>query len=571
MRLHTFRVGVLMTLAATFPSARAAGVQYVEAQPLAKAITTAPRPVAGGTLKVPLITWGADAATIVANGGATTAAGSPMAAEKLQVELFKEDDFTKQLQGYVEGKTPFLRGTLGMVNQAAELLSKPGLEPVVVYQLSWSSGGDTMTVRAGVEKPRDLLGKTVVLQRYGPHVDYLDRLLRDAGLSFSDVKVRWVAELTAPPTPAASAVDPAAAMRADGTVDAVMVISPDAAALTSGGVGTGAEDSVKGAHVLLSTKTADRVIADVYAVRRDWFDAHKDEVRRFVHALFLGQEKLEALKADKAKRKAEYEKALQSAASILLGSPQATADVEGLLGDCTLVGYPGNTAFFGETEIRNFQRMTRDIQDALMKLGLIARAVPLSQAKWDYAQMALGLTNTAGANVPRFETAKVEQALSKRAQAGGKAAEQGVLFEFEIHFKPNQSDFSSADYANDFERAVDLSSTYGGAVVEIVGHADPLAYLKQKKAGATEDVLKRVEQSNKNLSLQRANGVRDGLLRYAHDKGYTLDPSQFAVAGYGFSKAVYPQPQNEQEWLANMRVSFRIISVEAEMSTFERP
>ena len=50
-----------------------------------------------------------------------------------------------------------------------------------------------------------------------------------------------------------------------------MAISPDALKLTSNGtVGTGSEGSVKGARMLLSTKTASRIIADVYAVRKDY-------------------------------------------------------------------------------------------------------------------------------------------------------------------------------------------------------------------------------------------------------------------------------------------------------------
>jgi hypothetical protein len=66
------------------------------------------------------------------------------------------------------------------------------------------------------------------------------------------------------------------AFAADDKLDAVMAISPDALKLTSNGtVGTGSEGSVKGAHMLLSTKTASRIIADVYAVRKDYFDTHR--------------------------------------------------------------------------------------------------------------------------------------------------------------------------------------------------------------------------------------------------------------------------------------------------------
>ena len=81
------------------------------------------------------------------------------------------------------------------------------------------------------------------------------------------------------------------------SIDAVMcIIAPDGLMLTAGGkVGTGAEGSVKGAKILLTTKTASRVIADVYAVRKDYLDANRDKVQRFVHALMKGQEQLQDL------------------------------------------------------------------------------------------------------------------------------------------------------------------------------------------------------------------------------------------------------------------------------------
>ncbi len=566
MRLSSLRkIGLLVLLPAAALPLRAGSVRYVDAKPLASVVTARRGPVKSGTLRLPLITWGADIATIAANGGRKTAKGSPLAAEGLAVELFREDDFTEQLKKYITGGTPFLRGTLGMVNQAVELFAKdPALQPVVIYQLSWSTGGDTLTVRSSIKRPADLKGKTIVLQRYGPHVDYLDRILRDAGLRFSDVKVKWVSQLTLPPEATNAAVDPASAMRADPSVDAVMVISPDAFALTSGGkVGTGAEDSVKGAHILLSTKTASRVIADVYAVRKDYFDKHREEIEKLTHALLVGEE---WLATHRKKKDRGYTDTIRKAAGILLDSKQATADTEGLLGDCTFAGYPGNAAFFGTTEVRNFSRMTTDIQDALKRLHLISRNYPLRQAEWDYGALAQGLENTKGVALPRFKTAAVERTLAKRASSG---TESGVLFEFEVHFKPNQSSFPTSQYGKDFERALGLASTYGGAIVEVVGHADPLGYLKQKKAGATKPVLDRIRQAAKNLSLSRSNGVRDSLLRYGKQKGYTLDPSQFAVAGYGFDKATYPVPKTKEQWLANMRVAFRIINVEAELSDFE--
>jgi outer membrane protein OmpA-like peptidoglycan-associated protein len=140
----------------------------------------------------------------------------------------------------------------------------------------------------------------------------------------------------------------------------------------------------------------------------------------------------------------------------------------------------------------------------------------------------------------------------------------------EIYFKPNQNDFSAELYKDAFDKAIKLASTYGGAIITVEGHSDPLGYLKGKKQNNPELVLKQIRQSAKNLSLSRANGVRDSLTAYAQSKGINLDPSQLAVVGYGIDKPKTGicggdpcAPKTEQEWLDNMRVEFRIVLVEA--------
>ncbi|MET0055316.1 MAG: hypothetical protein ABW108_10940, partial [Candidatus Thiodiazotropha sp. 6PLUC10] len=91
---------------------------------------------AGSTIKLPLITWGGDIATILANGDARkTRQGSIFAKAGLSFELVREDVFANQVKSYMRGESPYLRGTLGMINMASELLAAdPRTKPVVVYQ-----------------------------------------------------------------------------------------------------------------------------------------------------------------------------------------------------------------------------------------------------------------------------------------------------------------------------------------------------------------------------------------------------------------------------------------------------
>lgn len=554
-------------------------VEYLDAVPMTKLITSKKGPVrTTKPVKVPVITWGGDVATIYANGGRVTQQGSIFSQKGLSVELFREDNFLVAVEKVVAGETPYLRGTMDMVNSALEALQDRGIEMAVIYQLTWSTGGDTIVVRSdSVKSPADLSGKQIGIQRYGPHMLYLATVLKDAGLTLRDVQIKWLRELTIPPYDAKGiAVDPMSAMQKDPNLAGVTVISPDMVALTSGGnVGTGAESSVKGGKLLLSTKTAGRVIADVYAVRKDYFDANRQDVQAVVHGLMRAQEETTDLFNNRQYQQGEYQNLLKVSAEILRDSPQATADIEGLLMDATFVGYRGNVQFFtGEGTLRTFEVLTQESQDALLAYGFLAKRVTLTHANWDYAIMAQGLRDTAGVALkPRFDPGKVE----RYAQSG--AAKEGVLFEFELYFEPNQKDFTVDLYRSDFDRVLELAAKYPGALILVEGHADPTKYLQllkereaaQQRGESTTSVDLRISQTKqaaKNLSVQRANAVRDSLIAYAKTRQLTFDPSQFTVVGAGIDRPKYPAPKTEQEWRGNMRVVFQTIQAEAELEFF---
>jgi len=142
------------------------------------------------------------------------------------------------------------------------------------------------------------------------------------------------------------------------------------------------------------------------------------------------------------------------------------------------------------------------------------------------------------------------------------------LFSFEIFFQPNQNTFGANNYKDEFDRVIDLSSTYGGAIIIVEGHSDPMSYLRKQKEGGDQVLMKKIKQSAKNLSYSRASAVRDEIVNYASKKGIVLDRSQFTVIGRGIDSPRYAVPSSKDEWLKNMRVQFKIIQVEAEEEVF---
>jgi ABC-type nitrate/sulfonate/bicarbonate transport system substrate-binding protein/outer membrane protein OmpA-like peptidoglycan-associated protein len=573
MKKATVAVALGAFAAIAMPVLAMAAVQFTQSPPLTQVVTTPVGAVQPGPVQVPIITWGGDIATIYANGNAkATARTSLFGKLGLNLNLVREDVFARQVEAYLGGKSPYLRGTLGMINMAAEVAAKdPRTKPVVVYQLTWSSGGDALVVKGNVRSTKELKGKSIAVQAYGPHVDYLAKVLADAQLTMKDVSIKWVADITG------GTKSPAAALR-EGSVDAAMVIIPDALALTSNGtVGTGAEDSVKGARILLSTKTANRIIADVYAVRADYLQANRASVESFVNGLLQGHEALRQLVANKATRGAEYKQTLTAAAQILLDSPQAVGDAEGMYGDADFAGLAGNQAFFAKAgNPRGFGVLNKEILPAFTALGLVSQAVALDHPKWDYGRLGGG-EGSAPAPKPeaqRFDSEKVATIVARKQQQGRLG--EGELFSFEVLFQPNQDKFPADLYSDSFKRVAGLAATYGGAVITVEGHSDPMAYLRARKEGASPVVLGRTQQSAKNLSLARAVAVRDSIVAYAKSQGVSIDPSQFAVVGHGIAQPKSGicggepcAPKNEQEWQSNMRVEFRIIQIEAETSAFK--
>jgi len=570
MKLHRL-IALGICAAALFAGVAPAAPKYVQIKPMSQLIKAAVGDVKDGPRKLPVITWGADVRSVYANGNAErTAKGSLFDQLGLDLQLVREDVFARQLESYLRGDTPYLRGTMGMVNMALDALGgDPRVRPVVIYQLSWSAGGDALVVKPGIKAAQDLRGKTIALQAYGPHVDYLGKLLKDAGLSFSDVNLVWLPDLTGTDnTPTAAFYE--------SNVDAALVIIPDALLLSSGGnVGTGAEGSVKGARILLSTKTANRIIADVYAVRADFLKAHPEEVQTLVHGLMKAQEAMAKLMASRAAQAEDYRNAMRGAAKLLLDSPDAVEDTEAMYADAEHVDYSGNVKFFTDPQYpRGMGRLTSEIQGALAPLGLTSGRATLGHANLDYKALRSGLSRLTAAEVPRFDSAKVATVVAKKQQQG--TLGDDALFDFEVFFQPNQKSFSADMYQTEFDQVIDYAFTYGGALITVEGHSDPMQYLRLKKKGASDVELRRTRQSARNLSLARAMAVRDAVIEYAARKGVPLDPTQFAVVGQGIEAPKSGvcgsdpcAPQNEQQWRDNMRVQFRIIQVEAEAEVFQ--
>lgn len=581
-------------------SSVAAPVDYLEpAKPykdsaFLKGAKAQPVDLSRGTLRVPLITWAADGVTVSANGGLAPNPNSSLArAVKVPVQLEVVDDFDDQVKNYIAGKTPFLRGTVGMVALVSEALTNidRGLEPVVIVQLSWSTGADGFVAK-DIKSLTELKGKTIVLQKNGPHVDLVQVLLQDAGLKPGEVNLKYVRDITVNPKAKDGKVhDPANALRNDPSLAAAACISPDLLTLTAGGnVGTGAEDSVKGARPILTTRTASRVIADVYAVRRDFFEAQKPLVQSFVAAHLAEQKRFQELLANVAKKTqadagkvAEFKKLAKPLAGIFLQDENAMNDFILWAGvDSEIVGLAGNTEFFtAPNNPVGFDATQTRAVAYYEQTGLVSKAQKLNFAGWNF-----GSDFGSGTKLKEPEKRTFASAAEVRRAADSKDASK--LFSYTFKFPAKMAEIRWQDYREVFETMHEKVTRYGGAVVQLRGHADNFFYnfVQMKRTKGDSTYQRRIEGSTQfemlplptseevansanKLSYSRAFAVKQAYAQYLRENlGKTqdeMDLSRFDVKGMGISDPVVKSPTTPEEREANMRGELVIIAVEAEV------
>ncbi|MEM8578331.1 MAG: ABC transporter substrate-binding protein [Pseudomonadota bacterium] len=534
----------------------------LSAAPGDRLATTVTAPVrdcaAGWNPNMPLIAWGADGVVAYANGASLENDGGPLGAAGLPLELTVEDSFEAQLEAYLTCETPYLRGTLGMLASAAPVTEFDARTEQIVFFKHSFSAGDGIVAGEGIARIADLAGKRIAIQANGPHVDFVGRILADGGVSFDEVEIVWTADLTG------DGDTPSAAL-AEGRADAAAVILPDARFLTSGGnVGTGAEGSVRGATILISTQEAASVIGDYIAVRADYFDANREDIARMVNILFNGEEDMRAFMAQEGNPDRAAMAQLMADA-FLGGLPQEEGVF--LWQDAITDGWAGNAAHFADpSEARRFEVLLEEVNVALRGADRLDSPANLATAEWDYSTLAEGLENLDERQIAAFNPEAAAAAVQRLRRTG--QLDANTKIDFEVYFEPDSTDFPVALYAQDFEEILRLAATYSGAIITVEGHSDPLHFLRREQAGADNAELRAIRTSTQNLSLDRAIAVVDALGGYADNLEVRMNRDQFTVDGVGITAPAHNPPKTEAEWRENMRVVFRVLTVQAEATTF---
>lgn len=569
---------------------------------------------AAGPTQIGFIFWGGDVPTFMANGGLVTKPDSIYGKMGLNIKLVPGDDYVAQVKDYLTGKTPYLRCTLGMGALSSEVVNKvAATKPVCVFQLTWSLG-DHIVARESIKTLNDLKAKgkkkRVCLQQAGPHLVLLDDSLMAAGLKWDDIEVVWAKDLSGTPE------SPAEMFRKDPTIDACCVISPDMIGLCSDlkGVGTGAEQTVKGAHVVNSTSSMSHSIPDVYLARKDWITTHLDEAEKFMVGYLKATEELMALKKeynDGKGKSPKYLEVLKLTQSIFgqKALPTIEVDTHGLVCDANFVRIPGNEIFFNDpSNLVGFAAKQTSVLELATKLGYVNTKMGFEKPNWDYKKVseAVGVKYVQ----PVYATGRIKAEVTDF----NKDLEGDTIFTFSIRFEPEQTTFPVESYAADFQRFAKASATFANSAIVIEGHSDPTLALQQffwaakakglitgnpggysfkgqpLKLTDTKAVMDAIQGENLagqqrqdsrgniveipdprqtvaaalQLSLRRAEAVKEAIDVFAKAGGLKIDMSQAIPRGVGIANPVRPKPTNMAEAKENMIVVFRVVRVAAE-------
>jgi NitT/TauT family transport system substrate-binding protein len=438
-----------------------------------------------------------------------------------KVNLKLIDDPVTARDAYASGESHVLWGTLDMmVLFASELMKDSRISPRIYQQIDWSNGGDGMVVRSKISSIQDLKGKTVVYAQNSPSQYFLNNLLLVSGIQPSEVKHKYTN----------TAFEAAAAFVSDPSIDACVSWAPDIYNIP---------EKVKNTRILTTTSEANKVIADVWAVRADFAKDHPDIVKGLVAGIFDGMRSIKDSTAKVA--------AMQWLAE---GYGMTLDDIKGMQYDAHLTNFAENKDFFlNASSPSNFERTWKNITFVYKELGLVSTPVRFDEVMDFSIIKELDAEGT-------FKDMKNEYISTFSPVSYSKVqAEKPILTQtIHINFYPNSANIFEPQHDEfgkplkntlydpaaeaTLEKVARLVGQYDRAVVAIVGHTDNSMKGKVPETSVLQ------------LSQDRANGVKTALINK-----YKFDPNKFIVEGKGWSEPADPADPTNQPLNRRVEVS----------------
>jgi len=482
-------------------------------------------------VEFPINVWPGWAPIIVANAGMEPSDQSVFFQKYgFYVRLAVVDDPVKARDLFASGQSHVLWGTLDMIALfAPELVKDSRTVPVVCQQVDWSGGGDGVVARGEIRSINDFRiqngkRKKVVLAQNSPSHYLIMSLLVDAGIDPGDVDFKWAAD-----APSAAKI-----FITDTSFDAFVGWSPDIYNIT---------DKLKSTRLVVTTGAANHLIADVWAVRNDFYRDHPEIVAGLVQGIFAGVDMVRKDPGNAARALAMAFKLPEEDCKSMVGKDGGITE-----GDAHLTNYRENSKFFLDPfNPSNFEVVWNSASTIYKALGTISTTVPAAKVKASsvLAGMSEAYKDVRDLSQPTF---KPDALLKLSAEAGaGQILTKAVM----ISFEPNKF-VLNAEYDPTIPATLEeigkLAGRFGNAYIIIEGNTDA-----SRKGIVPADLVRQ-------LSYDRADAVRKAIM-----EKYKFDPNKFKVVGNGWDNplANSTDPSNAEHNKRNRRVEVKVFPLEA--------
>src|SRR4051794_8544187 len=319
--------------------------------------TAAYKPLQNNTVRFALNVWAGWAPIIYANNGFKAGkAWKTSDGKDFRVELVLIDKPVEMRDSYAAGDVQIGWATLDMlpliVDGFVDSSGQPKdsrVMPRVYQQVDWSNGGDGIVVREAIKTVADLRGKRVALAENSPSHYFLLNMLVAGGVQPSEVKLNFTS----------NAFEAATAFNAEKNLAAAVSWAPDIYNLSK----------VRGNRLLVSTATANKLIADVWFARADFAQDHPDIMEGLVRGIF---DSMEALKDQGNK---------QAVAKLMAaGYSIPESDALSMLGDAHSTNHAENREFFlNQNNPTNFERTWNTAYYLYKRIGVAGEKVDFDQ------------------------------------------------------------------------------------------------------------------------------------------------------------------------------------------------
>jgi outer membrane protein OmpA-like peptidoglycan-associated protein len=298
-----------------------------------------------------------------------------------------------------------------------------------------------------------------------------------------------------------------------------------------------------GARLVVSTESANHLIADVWAVRNDFYRDHPDIVANLVRGIFEGMDRVRKDPKTAARLLAEAFSLPVEDCEKMIGKDGGIVD-----GDAHLTNYRENANFFLDPmNPANFEVIWNRASTIYKSLGAISAPVPSAKVKAAgiLAKMADEYRDVRDLSQPTFKPGMA----FKLAEADtGEILTKAVI----IQFQPNSA-VLNAEYDPSIPQTLEeigkLAGSFGNAYIVIEGNADA-----SKKGLVPADLVRQ-------LSYDRADAVRRAIM-----EKYKFDPNKFKVIGNGWDNPLpgCTDPSNVEHNRKNRRVEVKVFPLETQ-------